>query len=210
MPGGFATALMMPVIAKLLQIRTPPQLLNAIGFLLFFIFSILLGRSSLATGQHQLFWPMILRGLALSCLFVPLTTLALSDLHGAEIAQGTGLTNMMRQLGGSFGIALLATYVQHRSWSNRSLLISHVSLYDPVVRERIQGITQSLIHGGSSTVQAQQQAVGVLNGIVTQQSMLLTYLDAFRVVGYFCLFCIPLLIFLKSKSGQRVSPASMH
>ncbi|HUR46863.1 MAG TPA: DHA2 family efflux MFS transporter permease subunit [Candidatus Saccharimonadales bacterium] len=210
MPGGFATALMMPVIAKLLQIRTPPQLLNAIGFLLFFIFSILLGQSSLATGQHQLFWPMILRGLALSCLFVPLTTLALSDLNGAEIAQGTGLTNMMRQLGGSFGIALLATYVQHRSWSNRSLLISHVSLYDPVVRERIQGITHSLIHGGSSTVQAQQQAVGVLNGIVTQQSMLLTYLDAFRVVGYFCLFCIPLLIFLKSKSGQRVSPTSMH
>jgi DHA2 family multidrug resistance protein len=98
MPGGFATAMMMPVIAKLLHLKVPPQLLNALGFFLFFLFSEILGRSSLASGQHQLFWPMILRGAALSCLFVPLTTVALSDLHGAEIAQGTGLTNMMRQL----------------------------------------------------------------------------------------------------------------
>src|SRR3954469_15957316 len=61
MPGGFATALMMPVIAKLLEIRTPPQLLNALGFFIFFLLSEILGQSSLATGQHQLFWPMILR-----------------------------------------------------------------------------------------------------------------------------------------------------
>jgi DHA2 family multidrug resistance protein len=200
MPGGIATALMMPVIARLLQIRTPPQLLNATGFFLFFVFSEILGRSSLATGQHQLFWPMILRGIALSCLFVPLTTLAMSDLHGAEIAQGTGLTNMMRQLGGSFGVALVATYIQHRAWSNRSVLVSHVSMYEPVVRERLNSLTAAMVQSGSTTVQAQDQALRALDGIVTQQTMLLTYLDAFRLVGWFALLCIPLLVFLRRKT----------
>jgi DHA2 family multidrug resistance protein len=210
MPGGFATAFMMPVIARLLQIRTPPQFLNALGFLLFFLFSQIVGRASLASGQHQFFWPMILRGVALSCLFVPLTTIALSDLHGPEIAQGTGLTNMMRQVGGSFGVALVATYIQHRSWANRSLLISHLSLYEPTVRERMEGITQSLVHAGSTTVHAQEQSLRVLNGMVSQQTMLLTYLEAFRVVGYFCLFCIPLLILLKSKSKLGPIQTAMH
>jgi DHA2 family multidrug resistance protein len=200
MPGGLATAMMMPVIAKLLHIRTPPQLLNATGFFLFFVFSETLGRTSLATGQHQLFWPMILRGLALACLFVPLTTLALSDLQGAEMAQGTGLTNMMRQLGGSFGVALVATYIQQRSWTNRSVLVSHVSMYEPMVRERLNAISGALVQSGSSTVQAQDQALRALDGIVTQQTMLLTYLDAFRLVGWFSLLCIPLLVFLRRKS----------
>jgi DHA2 family multidrug resistance protein len=210
MPGGFATALMMPVIAKLLHIRTPPQLLNALGFILFFVFSMLLGRSSLSSAEHQLFWPMILRGVALSCLFVPLTTIALSDLHGPEIAQGTGLTNMMRQLGGSFGIALVATFIQHRSWTNRSLLVSHVAIYDPVVRERLDAIAQSLVHAGSSTVLAQQQSLRALDGIVTQQAMLLTYLEAFRAVGFFCLLCIPLLILLRRKSPSGQTSTAMH
>ena len=205
MPGGIATALMMPVIAKLLQARVPPQILNALGFFMFFVFSEILARSSLASGQQNFFWPMILQGVALSCLFVPLTTNALSDLRGPDIAQGTGLTNMMRQLGGSFGVALVATFIQHRSWAHRSVLVSHVTNYDPQVRQGLATLAHGFMQSGANSVQAQDQALHALDQMVTQQTMMLTYLDAFRIVGYFCLFCIPLLLlFRRTRGGTPV------
>jgi DHA2 family multidrug resistance protein len=210
LPGSLATAVMMPVVGKLLQRGVPPQLMNALGFISFFGFTYLLSHSTLSSGRGDFFWPLILRGVGLGLLFVPLTTLALSGLRGKDIAQGAGLTNMMRQLGGSFGIALVTTYIQLHSWTHRTALLSHVSMYDPAVRERIAAVTGGLMSKGSDFYQAQQQAYGALEGAVVQQTFLLTYMDAFRVVGIFFLFCIPLLLLFKRRRGPAPAPVSMH
>src|SRR5262249_14551917 len=111
LPGSLATAVMMPTVGKLLQKGVRPQIMNAVGFLSFFFFTWMLSHSTLESGRSDFFWPLVLRGLGLGLLFVPLTTLALSGLRGPAIAQGSGLTNMMRQLGGSFGVALITTYI---------------------------------------------------------------------------------------------------
>jgi DHA2 family multidrug resistance protein len=210
LPGSLATAVMMPVVGKLLQRGVPPQLMNALGFISFFGFTYLLSHSTLSSGRGDFFWPLILRGVGLGLLFVPLTTLALSGLRGKDIAQGAGLTNMMRQLGGSFGIALVTTYIQLHSWTHRTALLGHVSMYDPAVRERIAAVTGGLMSKGSDFYQAQQQAYGALEGAVVQQTFLLTYMDAFRVVGIFFLFCIPLLLLFKRRRGPAPAPVSMH
>jgi DHA2 family multidrug resistance protein len=201
LPGGIATAFMMPIVGKLLQRRVPAQLMNALGFISFFVFTYLLSQSTLLSGRVNFFWPLIFRGLGLGLLFVPLTTLALSNLRGKDIAQGAGLTNMMRQLGGSFGVALMATFVEKRSWSHRQSLLEHVSMYDPTVRERINAIVQALLAKGSTLIDAERQAYAALEGIVTKQTFLLTYMDAFRVVGFFFLCCIPLLLLFKRTRG---------
>jgi DHA2 family multidrug resistance protein len=142
--------------------------------------------------------------------FVCAVALALSNLRGRDIPQGAGLTNMMRQLGGSFGIALIATYIQHRSASHRQNLLAHVSVYDATLRERMQGIVQSLVGKGSTLYEAQRQASAAIEGIVARQTFLLTYMDAFRIVGVFFLACIPLLLLFKR--GRRPGPIStaMH
>jgi DHA2 family multidrug resistance protein len=210
LPGGIATAIMMPIVGKLLQRRVPAQLMNALGFVSFFIFTYLLSRSTLASGRVNFFWPLIFRGVGLGLLFVPLTTLALSNLRGKDIAQGAGLTNMMRQLGGSFGVALIATYVEKRSWAHRQSLLAHVSIYEPTVRERLNTLVQGLMARGSTLVEAQRQAYGALEGIVTKQTFLLTYMDAFRIVGVFFLFCIPLLLLFKRRKGGGPIPAGLH
>jgi DHA2 family multidrug resistance protein len=184
--------------------------MNALGFISFFGFTYLLSHSTLSSGRGDFFWPLILRGVGLGLLFVPLTTLALSGLRGKDIAQGAGLTNMMRQLGGSFGIALVTTYIQLHSWTHRTALLGHVSMYDPAVRERIAAVTGGLMSKGSDFYQAQQQAYGALEGAVVQQTFLLTYMDAFRVVGIFFLFCIPLLLLFKRRRGPAPAPVSMH
>jgi len=210
LPGSLATAVTMPLVGRLLQKGAPPQILNALGFLCFFGFTYVLSHSTLASSRQDFFWPLILRGVGLGLLFVPLTTVALSGLRGKDIAQGAGLTNMMRQLGGSFGVALVATYVQHRSWTHRVDLLSHVSIYDPAVRERLSAITGGLMSRGSDFYQAQQQAYGALEGLVVRQTFLLTYMDAFRVVGVFFLCCIPLLLLFKRRRGAGPAPAPMH
>ncbi|HEY7213299.1 MAG TPA: MDR family MFS transporter [Thermoanaerobaculia bacterium] len=210
LPGSLATAVTMPLVGKMLQKRMPPQLLNALGFLCFFGFTYMLSHSTLASDRQDFFWPLILRGVGLGLLFVPLTTVALSGLRGKDIPQGAGLTNMMRQLGGSFGVALVATYVQHRSWTHRVNLLSHVSVYDPAVRERLSAITNGLMSRGSDLYEAQRQAYAALEGTVVRQTFLLTYMDAFRIVGVFFLCCIPLLLLFKRRKGTTAAPVPMH
>jgi DHA2 family multidrug resistance protein len=210
LPGSLATAVMMPVVGKLLQKGVRPQILNALGFICFFLFTFLLSHSTLASDRQDFFWPLILRGIGLALLFVPLTTVALSGLRGKDIAQGAGLTNMMRQLGGSFGVALVATYIQRRSWTHRVNLLSHVSVYDTAVRERLAAMTQGLVAKGSDLFGAQRQAYAALEGAVLKQTLLLSYMDAFRIVGIFFLCCIPLLLVFKRGRGDAAGPVSMH
>ncbi|MFL6192667.1 MAG: DHA2 family efflux MFS transporter permease subunit [Thermoanaerobaculia bacterium] len=210
LPGSLATAFMMPIVGKMLQRGVPPQLMNALGFLCFFGFTYVLSHSTLSSDRQDFFWPLILRGVGLGLLFVPLTTMALSGLRGKDIPQGAGLTNMMRQLGGSFGIALITTYIQKRSWTHRVDLLSHVSIYDAAVRERLAAITGGFIANGSDPYHAGQQAYGALEGAVVKQTFLLTYMDAFRIVGIFFLCCIPLLLVFKRGRGGAGGPVSMH
>src|SRR4051812_1690083 len=210
LPGSLATAFMMPVVGKMLQKGVPPQLLNAAGFICFFFFTYLLSHSTLESGRQDFFWPLVLRGVGLGLLFVPLTTTALSGLRGKDIAQGAGLTNMMRQLGGSFGIALVTTFIQTRSWTHRTNLLSHLSPYDPAFQERVQAITSGLMAKGSSFFQAQQQAYAAIEGAVLRQTYLLTYMDAFRMVGIFFIVCIPMLLLFKRRAGRPAGPVSMH
>ncbi|HEY4230743.1 MAG TPA: DHA2 family efflux MFS transporter permease subunit [Thermoanaerobaculia bacterium] len=210
LPGGIATAIMMPIIGKALQKGAPAQLLNAAGFVSFFVFTRLLSHSTLESGRADFFWPLIFRGIGLGLLFVPLTTLALSNLRGKDVAQGTGLTNMMRQLGGSFGVALIATYVEKRAWWHRSRLLAHLSIYDFSVQQRLQAIMRGLEAKGSPPLEAQRQAYAALEGTVAKQTFLLTYMDAFRVVGIFFLLCIPLLLLFKKRKGASAVPVGVH
>ncbi len=210
LPGSLATAFMMPFVGKMLQKGMPPQLLNALGFICFFLFTLMLSHSTLESGRQDFFWPLVWRGVGLGLLFVPLTTMALSGLRGKDIAQGAGLTNMMRQLGGSFGIALVTTFIEYRSWTHRTNLLSHLSIYDPALQERLQAITSGLMAKGSTFFQAQQQAYGAIEGAVLQQTYLLTYMDAFRIVGIFFLLCIPMLLLFKRRAGRAAGPVSMH
>ncbi|MBX7107927.1 MAG: DHA2 family efflux MFS transporter permease subunit [Chitinophagales bacterium] len=203
-PGGLVTIFMMPMVGVLLRKGIPPQIMAAAGFILFFVFTELLRQSTLASGWNDFILPLIIRGMGLSLLFVPLTTLALSGLQGKDIAQGTGLNNMMRQLGGSFGIAIITTLLHLRQGYHRNILLEHVNAYNPAFTERFNKLVNGFLSRGFSTIDAQQAAYRALEGAVVKQTYLLSYLDGFYFVGIFFLFCIPLLFLqpLRVKSGS--------
>jgi DHA2 family multidrug resistance protein len=189
------------------KVDMPPQPMVILGFVLTALYSFLLANSSLDTSSADFLWPLILRGIGLACISVPLTNLALYGLRGRDMAQAAALNNMMRQFGGSFGIAFINTFLAHRIASNRAGLLTHVSIYNTATQERLNGTISALVAKGSSYAVAKQQALAMIDGTVTRQSYLLSYLDAFILVAIFFVACVPLIMIVRrSKKETDIAP----
>ncbi len=121
-PSGLFTLMTMPVVGVLLKRRVPAQFIATFGALLFFTFSFWLGHFGMSSTPGDFFWPLALRGVGMAMLFVPILNVAVASLKGEEIGQGTGLNNMMRQLGGSLGIAVITIFIHSRFLSHTQAL----------------------------------------------------------------------------------------
>jgi DHA2 family multidrug resistance protein len=208
-PGGLCTIVMMPFVGIMLKKNIPAQFMATIGMFLFFVFCAMLSNSTLQSGTGDFFMPLMIRGVGMALLFVPLTTLAIQDLKGAEIGQGSGLNNMMRQLGGSFGIAALTTLIHVRQGFHRSNLLVNINEYNPAFTDRFNGFVKSFMAKGYTYLDAKTLAAKAIEGTLTKQSLLLTYSDAYWVAGLILLCSIPLLYLQKFKKNVVV-PADLH
>jgi len=206
-PGGLCTIVMMPFIGKMLNKGIPAQFMATIGMFLFFVFTTMLSKSTLNSGTGDFFWPLVIRGVGMALLFVPLTTLAIADLKGPEIGQGTGLNNMMRQLGGAFGIATLTTIIHIREGFHRSNLLSNINPYNNAFTQRFNMLVQNFESKGKSFLDASHMAYSAIDAAVTRQTLLLTYADAYWISGLVMLFSIPLLYLQPFKKLKAATDA---
>lgn len=207
LPGAIATAICMPFVGKLVS-RFPARNLVAIGGLGFIASTLMLRHLTLNTGQNEIYWPLILRGAAMGFLFVPLSLATLVGLKGREIAEGTGLFNLARQLGGSAGIAILTTFIEHRNTLHRALMLERINLYNPLAMQRLALFKQFFISKGASALTAQKQALVVMNLTISGQAAVLSYNDAFAFIAILFLLAMPLLLlFKKSLPGMTRPPA---
>ncbi|WP_347159106.1 DHA2 family efflux MFS transporter permease subunit [Pontibacter chitinilyticus] len=209
LPGGLFTIAMMPFVGIMLKRGVPAQFMATAGMLLFFVFSWMLSKSTLSSGTEDFFWPLVIRGIGMSLLFVPLTTLAIQDLRGPELGQGTGLNNMMRQLGGSFGIAALTTLIHVRQGFHRSNLLTNINEYNPAFVERFQGMVQNFVSKGYTFMDAKVAAYKAMEGTVIRQTLLLTYTDIYWVSGIIMLCAIP-IVYLQKFSKNANVPVDVH
>jgi MFS transporter, DHA2 family, multidrug resistance protein len=194
MPGSIATGFMMPVVAGMMKKKISPYLLSGIGFVLFFTFTFMLSSLNLTVSGSDFFWPLIIRGFGLGLIFIPLTTISLAGLEGRDIPQGTALSNMIRQMGGSFGTAIMTTYIATRTKFHYETLRDHVTFIDPTSLSRLESFKNLFISKGYSAFEASQQAMLMMQGAVMKQALMLTYRDTFLIVGGFFIVCIPLLL----------------
>ncbi|UOE46874.1 DHA2 family efflux MFS transporter permease subunit [Mucilaginibacter sp. SMC90] len=203
LPGGLFTIMMMPFVGIMLNKGLPAQFMAVGGMILFFVFSWFMSGSTLASGTGDFFWPLAIRGIGLSLLFVPLTTIAIGGLKGAEIGQGTGLNNMMRQLGGSFGIAGLNTLIHIRVATHRNNLLNNINPYNTYFTDRYNALLHGFMAKGKSFFDASKMAYAAIDGTVNKQSTLLSYNDAYIVVGWVMLAAIPLIFLAPIVKGQK-------
>jgi len=210
-PSSLTTGLMMPIIGQLLQRGVPQKYLVALGFMIFFGYS--LGSYLIltpSTGEEHFFWLLIIRGVGLGLLFVPITTLSLSTLKGKEIGDGAAFTGMMRQLGGSFGIALITTYISRHNMLHRADLVSHLDPTKPEVQSRLQGLTQMFMGKGSAYNVAHEQALKMIDLSVTKQAVVLSYMDVFLGIGLVFLLCVPFVLIIKKGAGKVKADVAAH
>ncbi len=208
-PGGLCTIVMMPFIGKMLNKGIPAQFMATGGMFLFFLFTTMLSNSTLSTGESDVLVPLLIRGVGMALLFVPLTTLAIADLKGPEIGQGTGLNNMMRQLGGSFGIATLTTIIHVRQGVHRNSLLTNINQYNPAFNVRFNQYISTFMAEGRSMLDATHMAYSAIEGAVIRQTLLLTYDDAYWISGLVMLFSIPLLYLQPFKKAVAM-PTDAH
>src|SRR5690606_39261824 len=103
-------------------------------------------------GAHDMFWPLIWRGAGLGLIFVPLTNATMADLPDKDLAQGTGMFNLTRQLGGSMGIAIMATLLARFTASQKASLTEHVISGAPATQARLEMITHGLMAKGMTAL----------------------------------------------------------
>ena len=210
-PSSITVAFMMPMIGKLIQRGVPQTYLVAMGFLAFFIFTYWMHNVMTPdTGEEHLFWPLIVRGLGLGLLFVPITTLSLSALKGKSIGEGAAFTGMMRQLGGSFGIAIITTFIARFSQTHRVNLIAHLDITKVNVQNRILALQRGFMSKGFSSETALQKAYKILDFGVIKQSSVLAFMDIFLYLGLLFLVCIPFILLVKKGRKNVTVSEAMH
>ena len=210
-PGSITTAIMMPFIGKMIQKGVPQGYMVAGGFFIFFLFTFWMHNVMTPdTGVEHFYWPLIFRGIGLGLLFVPVTTLSLSTLKGKNIGEGAAFTGMMRQLGGSFGIAIITTYITRLTQKHRVDLVPHLDGSRLEVQQRISALQRTFMSKGFSSNEALKKAYQVLDFSVIKQSTVMSYMDIFMYLGLLFLCCIPIILLIK-RGQNKINPAdAMH
>lgn len=205
LPGACLALGGLMVSARLLQKGISPLVMIVSGICLFILFSWQMSRLNLEAGRADISVPLIWRGVGLAIITVPLTTLAVSGLAPKDMPQGAALNNMMRQLGGSFGIALVNTYLTNRNAVHRTDLISNITPGNAFLSERLSGYTHYFAAKGATSLEAQDKALKLLDNAVVRQSNLLSFGDAYLLIGVVFLLALPLLLLAigKMQTGRQ-------
>ena len=207
-PRGVGAFVMNFIVGRLVG-KVRNRILITIGFVLLAAASFWLGNINMEISMRNVIWPSVLNGIAISFIFTPLTTAAMGYLRQDQMANATGIYNLMRNLGGSFGIALVSTIIVRRAQVHQALMVGHLTPYDPAYMQQLAAATQALTPQ-SGTVQAQMQAQGLIYNTLLQQSSLWAFVENFQLFGFLCLACLPLvLLFKRTQPGGR-GPAGAH
>lgn len=207
-PGAIASAVTMAVVGRN-AMRIDARYAVIAGALLFFWAMLKLSHLTVASGIDDLWWPLILRGVGLGLIFVPLTNATMADLKVKDLAQGTGMFNVFRQLGGSLGIAIVATLLARYQAMNKAILTSYVAAGDPETVARLKLITRGLISRGVNAVTANTEALAILDRQITVQAGMLAFSKIHWLSGLVLIVALPLLLLFRT-GRARGSMGPVH
>jgi DHA2 family multidrug resistance protein len=198
--------LMMPIVGYLTA-HVDPRKMLAMGLAIGGVTLLWLGQLNLDAGYWDIFWPQFLQGAGLALLFVPLTTVSMSTIGRERMGYATSMFNLMRNVGGSVGIAITGTMVQRQRQVIGATLGEHVSAYDPVTQSMFEQIKNGMIAAGSDAVTATERAYVILHGMLVQQASMVSFVMLFRWLGAIFLLMLPLVLLMRKPrvGGEAVS-----
>jgi DHA2 family multidrug resistance protein len=195
-PRGLGTMISMMLVGVLVN-YIDARILLGCGFAIFGYSSILLSHINFSISMGSVAWPNFINGFAGGFVFVPLTTMSMGLLRKAEIGNAAGIYNLMRNIGGSVGIAAVTTFLERGTQIHQNYLGADIAAGNPAAASMLHGLQTKFMVEGSSAASAHQQAMGYLYQSVQHQSSLLAYSDNFRMLGFLALVCVPLAMFFR-------------
>jgi DHA2 family multidrug resistance protein len=206
MPRALAMAVSIPIVGRLYN-KVSPRLFIAAGIATVALSTYQMSKFTLATGSHDVVASIVLQGFGFSMLFVPLTTVALSTIPRYKLTDAAGLNSLLRQIGGSLGLAAFATLLPHFTATARASLASHLVPGSPALTARLTALEAVLAgRGGLDPHSAHGSALQALAGLLARQSAMIAFERMFLTSGVAFLCILPLVLFLKKGAASAPSP----
>jgi DHA2 family multidrug resistance protein len=205
-PRGLGAVVAMPLVGAIIR-RVDNRLLIGAGFAIFGVGSLFLGNVTLDIGQYTMFWWIAATGFSAGFVFVPLTNVAMGTLTPEEGNQGSGLYNLMRNVGGSFGISAINTLTQRRQQVHQSELASDLVPFHHSVNEVVSNL-QHLLASHVGLANARRPAFAVIYQLLGSQASLWAYIDSFRYMALVCFCCVPIVFLVRKVAGK--APVGAH
>jgi DHA2 family multidrug resistance protein len=207
-PGGVATLVTMPFVGAFIQ-RSDGRKVVLVGLLIGAFAMFMMQRFTLEASYWDFVWPRVILGVGLAMIFVPLTTVTLSTITREEMGNATGIFNLLRNVGGSVGIAIAATMLSRYSQFYENSLVGRITPYSFQTQAKLSALKTAAIARGFDPVSADRFSLAAMEGMVRRQAGMLAYNRIFWVVGIAFLVIIPLLLLLK-RPRHLSGPAGMH
>jgi MFS transporter, DHA2 family, multidrug resistance protein len=207
-PRGMGSFVAMPLVG-LLVARVDPRKLLALGLCGGALTLYWLGQLDLSAGYWDIFWPQLIQGMSLGLIFVPLTTITMDPIPKEVMGNATSLFNLMRNLGGSVGIAAATTMISRRAQQNINVLGANVTSYDPSTRRMLDGLKATMMARGADLATATDRAHAMLFGLVARQATMLAFVGVFRLLALIFLLMLPLLLIMQPPRHRR-GDVAMH
>ncbi|HEX8888648.1 MAG TPA: DHA2 family efflux MFS transporter permease subunit [Pyrinomonadaceae bacterium] len=207
-PRGIGSIISMIIIGRLVG-KIDSRYLIIFGFIILAYSTYMFSDINLQISMGSIVWPSIISGLAMGFVFVPLTTTAMGTLSNEQMGNASGVYNLMRNTGGSIGIAAMTTMLARGGQIHQAAMVSHLTPYDPAFQQRMQQIQGALATQMNSGA-AQQQAYATIYGTAARQAMVMSYVDNFRIMAFLCVICIPLVFFFKRVKARKGAGAAVH
>lgn len=209
MPRTLVMMLCIPIVGRFYN-KIDPRFSVFLGVVFLMTAVWMMSHYTLATTSGGVISSLLVQGLGFSFMMVPLSTIALSNVPRHKMTDATGLNSLLRQIGGSFGLAIFATLLTRFQVIAKAGMSAHLTEVNPLVQQRLAAVQGGMMARGYDPVTAQHAAFGALNGAVMQQSMVLAFERLF-LVGVVCFLCImPLVIFLKLPKDMGESSEKPH
>jgi DHA2 family multidrug resistance protein len=196
-PGGFATLIAMPIVGRLLH-KYNPKFFVIPGILITAYSTYLMSGFNMGVDFPTVLWPRFIMGFGMGMLFIPLTTLTISGIRKENMANATAIFNLIRNIGGSIGIAMVSTMVNRRSQFHQMRLVDNLTPYDPVYSLRSQQGAGLLQQSGVDPYTAHQGGLGLMYQNMIRQASMISFDDVFFLLTLMALVLIPLVLFMKT------------
>jgi DHA2 family multidrug resistance protein len=207
-PRGIGSFFMMPLTGLMTGKFDPRKLLTA-GLIVGGTTLIWLSWLNLQAGYWDIFWPQLIQGVGMSLLFVPLTTISMDRIPREKMGYATSLFNLMRNIGGSIGIASTGTMLARHSQATTSVLGANVSEYNPAAQSMLYQMRGAFMAAGADAVTASERAYAAMFGMVQRQATMVSFVVIFQLMGVIFVALVPLVLLMKRPKASA-GPVAAH